>query len=215
MELLRKLAIVAGMATALAAGTVASASASTVNLLSNGDFSANSPSNPNIPADWTVTDPSGSTGWSGAEMVIFGAPFQDGYLTQSVATTIGKSYTLTFDLMRDQVGAFGNDHFAAGIDLQGADPITLFNHLDADGPLDFVTYSVVFSALSSMTDIGFAAVEHNGFWWLDNVSLTANDVTVAATPLPGSSILFMSGLGVAGFASWRSKRGRFSRSIAA
>jgi hypothetical protein len=46
-------------------------------------------------------------------------------------------------------------------------------------------------------------------------SYLIRDAQVAATPLPASSILFMSGLGLIGFVAWRSKHGSFSRSIGA
>jgi hypothetical protein len=48
----------------------------------------------------------------------------------------------------------------------------------------------------------------------DKGSFLIRDTEVAATPLPGASILFMSGLGLIGFVAWRNKRGGFARSIA-
>jgi hypothetical protein len=78
---------------------------------------------------------------------------------------------------------------------------------------DFTNYVLTFVATSAMTDISFAFQNPFGVWQLDNVSLTENDV--AATPLPGASILFMSGLGLIGFVAWWTKHGGFARSITA
>jgi hypothetical protein len=45
-------------------------------------------------------------------------------------------------------------------------------------------------------------------------SFLVRDADVAATPLPGASLLFASGLGLIGFVAWRRKRGDISLSIA-
>jgi hypothetical protein len=194
----------------------APASASTVNLLTNGDFQTGDLTG------WSVADPSkhsSVTNSSGTSVAWLGANGTTGYLSQQVATTIGQTYTLTFDLSVDYRNSESFESFTAGLDLQGphADPLLTLTSgsvsLRGADDYNFTNYILAFTVTEAMTDITFANRFDDEYWLLDNVTLTANDIV--ATPLPGASILFMSGLGLIGFVAWRNKRGGFARSIAA
>jgi hypothetical protein len=183
------------------------ASASTVNLLTNGDFQ-------NRLSGWKTQGPWLGIGAIGPDSFAYGG-FEDGsnnYLSQSVATTIGASYTLSFDMRTAHLSGPADNAFAAGLDLTGADAKELLSFTNQDFA-NYTNYVLTFTALSPSTDISFFMQSLSGYWVLDNVSLTENDIAV--TPLPGSAYLFMSGLGLIGFVAWRNKRSSFARSMAA
>jgi hypothetical protein len=207
MDVIKKLVVaVAALAVPAILAISSPASASTVNLLMNGDFQ-------NRLTGWKTQGPWLGIGAIGSDSFAYGG-FEDGtnnYLSQSVATTIGTSYTLSFDMRTADLRGPADNTFAAGIDLTGADAKELLSFTNQDFA-NFTNYVLTFTALSPSTDISFFMQSLSGYWVLDNVSLTENDV--ATTPLPGASILFMSGLGLIGFVAWRNKRGGFSRSVA-
>jgi hypothetical protein len=192
------------------------ASASTVNLLTNGDFETGGL------AGWTVNDLSNETFAANEDnnnLAFLGSVVTTGFLSQQVATTIGRTYTLSFDLSVYGQNTTEDESFTAGLDLQGpgADPLLFLTKgsvtANPSNEYDFTNYVLAFTATEAMTDITFANRFDATGWLLDNVSLTENNIAV--TPLPGSAYLFMSGLGLIGFVAWRNKRGGFSRSIAA
>jgi hypothetical protein len=154
------------------------ASASTANLITNGDFSAGTFDG------WTQ---GGSTGAEHiADQSALLGPFGTGRgsLSQTVATTIGQSYTFSFDLATGS--NFKNNSFAAEFNLQDS-PVSLLS-LTNTGKFDFTNYVLTFIATAAKTTLGFDFANNLGNWQLDNVMLTADNV--ATTPLPASSALF-------------------------
>jgi hypothetical protein len=86
--------------------------------------------------------------------------------------------------------------------LRATESTALFDWGDGQrGSLD-MTINAVFSSMTILNDP----------WPTDytdpNVGvLLVRDADVAVTPLPGGAYLFMSGLGLIGFVSWRKRRG--------
>jgi hypothetical protein len=217
MDIIKKLmGAVAALAVPAMLVVSAPASASVVNLLTNGDFQTGDLTG------WSVADPSNNssvTNSSGTSVAWLGVSGTTGYLSQQVATTIGQTYTLSFDLSVDYRNSESFESFTAGLNLQGphGDPLLTLTSgsvsLRGAEDYNFTNYVLAFTATDATTDITFASRFDDEYWLLDNVTLTANDI--AATPLPGSVYLFMSGLGLIGFIAWRNKRGGFARSMAA
>ncbi len=115
----------------------------------------------------------------------------DGYLSQTLATTPGTTYQLSFYLASD--GLTPNDFNA---NVGGPNLITL-----TDIPYQtYVNYTDTFVATSSATVLTLGADNDPGYLSLDNVSVTA---------VPEPSGLALLGLGVvclaAGCAAWRRK----------
>jgi hypothetical protein len=110
-------------------------------------------------------------------------------ISQSFATQVGKTYTLTFD--------YDNVVNLAKLGITGQTTQTLANPAGAV----LATKTVVFVATSANTTISFMAGLNNGAnvgkMFLDNVTLTS------AVPEPASSALFMAGLAAVGALSRR------------
>ena len=210
----------------LACGATLLASAADANLLVNGSFEDGNFVNP---GNATMSLPIGSTaitGWStvgdtlawigtgnpwglsandGARFLDLtdfaaGAPF--GGVVQTVATSPGSSYLLSFDL--------GSSNFwgrpdaitasAAGTSATFTSPLTGTNN-------DWQRVSMAFTATSATTSVqllGSAAINYIG---LDNVSLDL--VSAAPIPEPETWALMLGGLAAVGaWARRRARRGR-------
>ena len=161
----------------------ASAHASPVNLVQNGDFSAGF-------TDWTQTGNttltySGSFGpnsTSGAEL----GPTGTESLIQNIPTVAGAAYDFSFALQND---AGGSNDFTAS--LNSTPMLALTNA----GSFDFQTYSFGFNADFATTTITFSFQQDPAYWQLSDVSVVATPV---ATPLPAALPLFGAGLGLIG-----------------
>jgi hypothetical protein len=214
MNVLTKLAAtIAALAVPAILAISSPASASTVNILGDGNFE------PDGTSSWAWNDPSGHTfvvAYNGNHMIESGAEVP-AIMYQNVATTIGRTYTLSFDLSA-LVGNYPGADFKAGVDLLTPSAQTLLDLTTGSvtgdsNNFNWTNYVLTFTATGKNTEIDFSFLNPVAAWVIDNAVLTENDV--ATTPLPAALPMFMSGLGLIGFVAWRNKRGGFARSIAA
>jgi PEP-CTERM motif-containing protein len=200
----------ATLAAALAAAAIlapASARAS-VNLVTNGSFETGGFD------DW---DQFGDTGFTdvefndvrgilpteGAWQAVLG-PITEGGIRQDLATTIGGTYRLSFDLAREQVFDVGDqDHDANffGVDFAGQH-VAVCVHCAS---FDFETFSYDFQAFGRTTTLEFDLLNPPTYWHLDNISVRQVDPTRGGVPEPASWALMIMGFGAAG-AALRARR---------
>lgn len=197
----------------------ASAAHAETNLLTNGSFE-----DPQIPGHSYIIYNSGSsaiTGWSiigadtqltrtefvpashGSQWVdltgIYG--YNKGLRSDSVATTIGQSYTVSFDLGDYYAPGFGTS--TLGLTINNG-PTISFTNIYESGIMDWERKSYTFVADSTSTSLSFIGLENgvlgnNAVVGLDNVVFTTSPV-----PEPSTYALMLAGLfGVAAFARRR------------
>lgn len=196
----------AASAVFLAGGTLALAAPAHAQIVTNGDFETYD--GLTVPS-WTV---SGNANMGTAnDVYLFGAPHSgdfaawlatpnsNGFLSQTLATTIGQTYTLTYWLAVDTSNqlsditnkpafepAIVNDFTTL---FNGQTVFTQNNLAPTDGHLDFAddytkfTYTTV--ATSTATPLQFGFRNDNSQFRLDDVSVTSS-----AAPVPESSTLF-------------------------
>ena len=129
--------------------------------------------------------------------------YNKGLRSDAVATTIGQSYELSFDL--GDYYAQGFQTATLGVSINGG-ANTLFTNIYEGGVMDWERKSFRFTATSASTNITFLGVENgalsnNAVIGLDNVVLNTSPV-----PEPSTYAMMLAGLfGVAAFA--RRKRG--------
>jgi hypothetical protein len=134
-----------------------------------------------------------------------GAPYAG--VQQSVATTSGNTYALTFYL-----GAEINGVGTYSIQACGGSTCQTFSVVIATAtsgsPQNSWTFETLdFTAISASTLISLLGTNSGGvqeYIGLDNVSLV--DTGVSATPLPAALPLFASGIAAMGLFGWRRKR---------
>ena len=120
-----------------------------------------------------------------------GAPY--GSVSQTIATVTGQHYLVTFDL-----GSSSLYGLPSGIQVSAAS--TTHNYLSTLlGPINWESESFAFVATGASTTLSFLGSAGNAAIGLDNVAITE----VAATPIPGSILLFGSALLGLGFAGYR------------
>lgn len=181
----------AGFAAVLAALPVASASAE---LVTNGGFETSDFTG------WTVVDSSNNSDVTdspvhgGTYAGEFGPSDGAGTAEQTLATTAGQSYSLSFWLSN---GNAVPNLFEVAID--GA----LLGSLTDQGALSFTQYVFDFVAAGSSTQLLFTFEQPGSFWWLDDVSVTETRTT---TPSPEPASIALLGAGLAGFGAMRKKR---------
>jgi PEP-CTERM motif len=140
---------------------------------------------------WTQSGNTGFTGvdgspHSGNDALFSGAVGSDGFLSQTLTTSPGVTYTVTFFLQPD--GGVPSD-FSASWNS------TTFYSLS--NPPASGYFGVSFNEVGTGSDtLKFGFRDDPGFLFLD-------DVSVARAPEPSSALLLLTGLGVAG---WRMRR---------
>ena len=109
---------------------------------------------------------------SGTYAVGLGSVGADGTLSQTVATTAGQTYTLSFWLQNEASGT--NDFKAI---WNGQTLLSLANAAQSG----YKQYSYAVTATGSTSTLEFSAANGPSQWDLDNISLTANGTSPAVT----------------------------------
>jgi Protein of unknown function (DUF642)/PEP-CTERM motif len=118
-----------------------------------------------------------------------GAPY--GGVSQTIATTPGSSYRLSFDLGDDQAynGGYTSDAITASA---GSTSQTFYSSTDP-GTDDWATQTLDFTAAGSETTISLVGAQGWAYIGLDNVIVTSTS-SLSTAPEPTSLALFGTGL---------------------
>jgi hypothetical protein len=153
------------------------------NLVTNGSFETDSLSG------WTVGGNSAvvsagpqlfvdAKSESGTYAAAFGSMGSDGTLSQTIATTAGKTYTLSFWLQNEAAGA---DDFKAT--WNGQTLLSLTNAAKSG----YTQYTYTVTATGSSSTLQFSARNDPSQWDLDNVSLVLPTLTSATVAISGTA----------------------------
>ena len=179
--------------TAVALALLALPSSGQANLIQNGDFTGCTGT---TCSPWVfVPAAEGSEfEFNLGSAVFFGtSPGNYDSLSQTITTTPGDSYTISFNLNVDDPTT--NQGFV--VDFGTSQLLNLLN----TGTSKLYTFDVDASGSSTALDFMGYNVPSNTF--LSEVSVTPDEV---ATPIPAALPLFATGIGVMGLLGWRRKR---------
>ena len=180
-------------AVAVALALVALPSSGQANLIQNGDFAGCTGT---TCSPWVFVPAAQGSGFEFLldNAVFFGTSAGDyDSLSQTITTTPGDSYTISFHLNVDEITV--NQGFI--VDFGTTQLLKLLNN----GTNGTQTFDVVASGSSTTLDFLGYNVPANTF--LTDVSVTQDEV---ATPLPAALPLFATGIGGLGLLGWRRKR---------
>ncbi len=182
----------------LALALVGVAAHAAANLVANGSFEQGAGGIGSF-AGWTATlgdattfvDSTGQTGphWGQASdglwSAFFGSTLDDGGATisQTLATTAGQRYLLSFDVANDNGGLDASNALRVSV---GGAPV--FGASDL-GDQDYAHETLSFVATGASTTLSFFAFNDASYVQLDNISATA-----AAVPEPNGAVLALAGL---------------------
>jgi hypothetical protein len=158
------------------------ARATTVNLVTNGDFST---------GDFTGWDVFGadSIGYVSSNFAVLTSGTGYGYLEQNVPVQTGQTYKFGFRLGWSMLTP---DQFTAWADVVNG-PVLLdlvdVASPDENAPTEWHSYVYLFTAAADTTRIGFRFINLPTAWDLDDVF-----VTPVATPLPASGLFLLTGV---------------------
>lgn len=176
--------------------------ASAANLVGNGSFETGDFT------DWSLTGNTGYTGVAntpglsvtgasaGNDYAFFGAVGSSGYLTQTLATAAGQTYTLTFDLADDQ----NSSGQSFGVSYNGVSLMTLSGANPATPGYDH--YSFTFAGVDNGA-LQFALRNDPAYYALDNIS-----VSTSAVPEAASGTLMLAALAAMGLTVLRRRTAR-------
>ena len=144
--------------------------------------------------------------YDGLNTVNFGGlTSQQGTLSQSIATTLGQRYTISFYAASDNPNAALTASF--GTDSLSINPVP--NSGVFSGPSDFTHFTFDSTADSALTTLTFAGTK------TEKIGIVLDDVSVAAVPEASTTLSFglLLALGTGGL--WVGRKKRQSQGVAA
>jgi choice-of-anchor C domain-containing protein len=119
---------------------------------------------------------------------------------QLTGMTVGQEYTISFDLAGNPAGGPTVKGLEVSVDAMGGGLFTFNTTGGTLSNMGWITQTVTFIATASTATLTFLSQNNTSFGpALDNVS-------IAATPIPGALLLFGSALGGMGFLGYRRKK---------
>jgi hypothetical protein len=128
-------------------------------------------------------------------------PYNPLTLSQTVATTAGASYTVSFAVAQYDVNEPEDTSFVNSLaaNFGGSALVTLTNSAD----FAYTTYSFDVAATSASSTFSLAMTDLTGEWLIDDVAVTAD---VAAVPETSTTVLMSAGLLALGLAARRKRQ---------